>query len=316
MTQPASSEFGYERTDEGGELFVPDLRSLNTEALEDGPRPSFRRSEKPLIKIRPSEPWAKFDFGELWAQRELFYFMLWRDLKVRYRQTIMGAGWVILQPVLTTLVFTIFLGRLINVPSDGVPYPLFAYAALALWMFLSNAVLSGGYSLVVNAHIITKVYFSRLLIPCAAVGVRLVDFIIASVILVGLMFYYGVSLTWSILLLPVFVVQIAALALGIGIWVSALNVRYRDVGTVLPILLQVWMFISPIVYPASLVPEKWRLLYSLNPLTAIVEGFRAALFGLPFDWHGIAISGVITLALLIYAIYAFRRMEENFADDV
>ena len=271
---------------------------------------------EPLTKIRPRRFWEPVDFAELWAHREVLYFLMWRDLKVRYKQTIIGAAWVILQPIVITLVFTIFLGKLIKVPSDGVPYPLFAYAALLVWTFISNAVLSSSYSIVTNAQIITRVYFSRLLIPAATVGVRLVDLSIASLVLVALMIYYRVPVSWSILMLPLFVIQIGALALAMGIWGAALNVRYRDVGTVLPILLQGWMFISPIVYSSSLVPERSRLLYSLNPLVGIIGGFRASLFNLPFDWAGIIISALITLPLLIISIHVFRRMETSFADEV
>jgi lipopolysaccharide transport system permease protein len=315
MIQEISSEFGSSHPSERADTLtsgLPDPSLATPELLYS----STHLPEEPVVKIRPSKAWEKIDFAELWAHRELFYFMMWRDLKVRYRQTVIGATWVILQPILITLVFTIFLGRLVKVPSDGVPYPIFAYAALLLWMFFSNAILSSGHSLVANAHIITKVYFSRLLIPIAAIGVRLVDLIIASIILVALMIYYKVAITWSILLLPVLIVHITALALGVGIYASALNVRYRDVGTVLPILLQLWMFVSPIIYPSSLVPERWRWLYSLNPLTGIIEGFRASLFGLMFDWRGIITSALITLALLLYSLHAFRRMEESFADDV
>jgi lipopolysaccharide transport system permease protein len=271
---------------------------------------------EPVTKIRPSKFWEKIDFAELWAHREVLYFLMWRDLKVRYKQTIMGAAWVILQPILMTLVFTIFLGQLIRVPSDGVPYPIFAYPALLLWTFTSNAVLSSSYSLVTNAQIITRVYFSRLLIPAATVGVRLVDLVIASLVLVALMFYYHVTISWSILMLPLFVIQIAVLALAIGIWCAAMNVRYRDVGTVLPILLQVWMFASPIVYSSGIVPERLRLLYSLNPLVGIINGFRASLFNLPFHWLSIITSALVTLPLLISSVHVFRRMETNFADEV
>lgn len=271
---------------------------------------------EPVTKIRPSKFWEKIDFAEVWAHREVLYFLMWRDLKVRYKQTIMGAAWVILQPILMTLVFTVFLGKLIRVPSDGVPYPIFAYPALLLWTFTSNAVLSSSYSLVTNAQIITRVYFSRLLIPAATVGVRLVDLVIASLVLVALMFYYHVPISWSILMLPLFVIQIAALASAIGIWCAALNVRYRDVGTVLPILLQVWMFASPIVYSSSIVPERLRLLYSLNPLVGIINGFRASLFNLPFHWLSIITSALVTLPLLIFSIHVFRGMETNFADEV
>jgi lipopolysaccharide transport system permease protein len=271
---------------------------------------------EPVTKIRPSRFWDPIGFAELWSHREVLYFLMWRDLKVRYKQTILGAAWVILQPIVITLVFTIFLGKLIRVPSDGVPYPIFAYTALLVWTFISNAVLSSSYSIVTNAQIITRVYFSRLLIPAATVGVRLVDLIIASLVLVALMIYYRVPLSWSILMLPLFVIQVGALALAVGIWGAALNVRYRDVGTVLPILLQVWMFVSPVVYSSSLVPQKARLLYSLNPLVGIIGGFRASLFNLPFDWSSIIISALITLPLLIFSIHVFRRMEASFADEV
>jgi len=271
---------------------------------------------EPVTQIRPSRFWDPVDFAGLWSHREVFYFLMWRDLKVRYKQTILGAAWVILQPIAITLVFTVFLGKLIRVPSDGVPYPIFAYTALLVWTFISNAVLSSSYSIVTNAQIITRVYFSRLLIPAATVGVRLVDLIIASLVLVALMIYYRVPISWSILMLPLFVIQVGALALAIGIWGAALNVRYRDVGTVLPILLQVWMFVSPVVYSSSLVPQKARLLYSLNPLVGIIGGFRASLFNLPFDWSSIIISALITLPLLVFSIHVFRRMEASFADEV
>lgn len=285
-------------------------------AMRERHGPFKRLPSEPVTTIRPSRLWEKIDYAELWAHREVLYFLMWRDLKVRYKQTIIGAAWVILQPILITVVFAIFLGKLIRVPSDGVPYPIFAYAALLLWTFTSNAVLSSSYSLVTNAHIITRVYFSRLLIPAATVGVRLVDLVIASLVLVGLMFYYHVPISSSILMLPLFVIQIAVLALAVGFWCAALNVRYRDVGTVLPILLQVWMFVSPIVYSSSIVPERLRLLYSLNPLVGIIGGFRASLFNLPFGWSSILLSALVTFTLLIFSIHVFRRMETNFADEI
>jgi lipopolysaccharide transport system permease protein len=285
-------------------------------AMPERHGPFKRLPAEPVTKIRPGRFWEKIDYAELWAHREVLYFLMWRDLKVRYKQTIIGAAWVILQPILITVVFTIFLGKLIRVPSDGVPYPIFAYTALLLWTFTSNAVLSSSYSLVTNAQIITRVYFSRLLIPAATVGVRLVDLLIASLVLVALMVYYQVPISWSILMLPLFVIQIAVLALAVGVGCAALNVRYRDVGTVLPILLQVWMFVSPIVYSSSIVPERLRLLYSLNPLVGIIGGFRASLFSLPFHWSSILISTLVTLLLLIFSIHVFRRMETNFADEV
>lgn len=272
--------------------------------------------DEPVIKLRPASFWEAIDFGELWAHRDVLYFLMWRDLKVRYKQTLLGAGWVVLQPILMTIVFAVFLGRLIKVPSDGVPYPIFAYSALLLWIFVSNAVLSSCYSLVINAHIITRIYFSRVLIPTATVGVRLVDLIIAAAVLMLMMLYYRMPLTWSLLLFPLFVIQAAILALAVGILGAALNVRYRDVGTLAPILLQVWMFVSPLVYSSSIVPEKSRFLYSLNPLVGLIDGFRAALFDLPLPWTSMIISAVVTWPLLIFAIHVFRKMEVSFADDV
>ena len=275
-----------------------------------------RATSDHVIKIRPPRFWEKIDYVELWEQREVFLFLIWRDLKVRYKQTIFGAAWVILQPVLVTAVFTIFLGRLVRVPSDGVPYPIFAYAALLLWTFISNAVLSSSYSLVTNAQIITRVYFSRLLIPAATVAVRVIDLFIAAIVLIGLMLYYHTPIGLSILIFPLFVIQIAGLALAIGVLGASLNVRYRDVGTILPILLQVWMFVSPVVYSSSILPVRLRFLYSLNPLAGIIDGFRASLFHLPFHWPGIATSLAVTMALLILSIHLFRKMESSFADEV
>lgn len=271
---------------------------------------------EPVITIKPPQLWEKIDFRELWSEREVLYFLMWRDLKVRYKQTILGAGWVILQPVLMTIVFGIFLGRLIKVPSDGVPYPVFAYAGLLLWTFVSNAVLSSCYSLVINAHLITRIYFSRVLIPTATVGVRLIDLTIAFAVLVLMMVYYRVPISWGLLLLPVFVVHAAILALAVGVLGAALNVRYRDVGTLAPILLQVWMFASPLVYSTSIVPAPSRLWYSINPLVGVVDGLRASLFHLPFPWTSVMLSAGVTWPLLVIAIHVFRRMERSFADEI
>lgn len=271
---------------------------------------------EPITTIQPPRFWESIDFAELWAHREVFYFLMWRDVKVRYKQTVIGTAWVVLQPILITLVFAVFLGKLIKVPSDGVPYPIFAYASLLLWTFVSNAILSSSYSLVTNAQILTRVYFSRLLIPAATIGVRLLDFLIASGVLVGLLIYYRVPLTRTSLLFPLFVFMIAALTLAIGLLGASLNVRYRDVGTILPILLQVWMFVSPIVYSSAIVPARLHFLYSLNPLVGIINGFRASLFNLPFDWFSIATSAAVIAPLLIVSVQVFRRMESSFADDV
>ncbi|MBC8030747.1 MAG: ABC transporter permease [Pyrinomonadaceae bacterium] len=279
------------------------------------PAPSLSRfPRKPAIKIRASQSPVISQLKDAWAHRELLYFLIWRDLKVRYRQTLLGAGWVILQPLLTTIVFTVFLSMLVRVPSDGLPYPLFAYAGLLPWMFFSNSVSTSTYSLTSNSYIITKVYFPRLIIPAAIVGVRLVDFIVASVVLIGLMLGYGVSVTSGILLLPLLVAEMALFSLAISWWFSVLNVKYRDIGTLLPVLIQLWMFISPVIYPSSLVPIRWRPIYSLNPISGMLEAFRASLFGLPFDWTGLAISAVVTVVLFAYFIYVFCRWEEHLID--
>lgn len=272
--------------------------------------------EEPFIKIRAKRSWGSVDFGEVWIHRELLYFLIWRELKARYKQTILGISWVILQPLLMTLVFTIVLGKLVGVPTGNTPYPLFLYAGLLPWTFFSNAVSSGSYSLVASSHMITKVYFPRIIIPAASVGVRLTDFLVASVVLIGLMRYYGVPFGWHLLFTPLLVIHVTLLSLALSALLSALNVTYRDVGTALPVALQFLMFASPIVYPSTLVPARWKWLYELNPLTGIIEGFRSALLGLPFNRASLIISVLITVALLIGSTIAFRRMEDDFADIV
>ncbi|HEV2915835.1 MAG TPA: ABC transporter permease [Pyrinomonadaceae bacterium] len=295
--------------------FESDTENVSA-GLTDALPPTLALPDEPLIRVRPAGPWSAIELKEVWAYHELFYFLIWRDLKVRYRQTVLGSVWVILQPLLMTLVFTIFLGRLVRVPSDGVPYSVFAYAGLLPWTFLTNAVLSSSHSLVGSAPLITKVYFPRMLVPGAAVMVRLVDFTIASVILLAMLFYYGYIPGWRLLIFPALALELTIVALGLGLWSAALNVRYRDIGTLLPVGLQLWMFISPIIYPSTIVPERWRLLYALNPLVGIIEGMRASLFNLPFDWNSIGVSVIMTLLLLVYAVYSFRRAEEGFADVV
>jgi lipopolysaccharide transport system permease protein len=241
---------------------------------------------------------------------------MWRDVKVRYKQTLLGAAWAVIQPLFAMAIFTLFFGRLAGVPSDGIPYPIFAYAGLLPWMFFSNAVTNSGNSLVGSSNLITKVYFPRMIIPAAAVGAGLIDFAIALLILVVLMIYYGIAVSVNLLMFPVLVALTILLALGVGMLMSGLNVKYRDVRHALPFLIQLWMFATPIVYPASLVPGKWRLAYALNPLTGIIEGYRCSLFGRTFDWSSLATSAGITLAILIYSAYSFRRMEKSFADVV
>lgn len=278
------------------------------------PTPSPLLPDEPLVVIEPSRSWAGVDLGDLWRHRELLYFMVWRDLKVRYKQTVLGLLWVVMQPLLTTVVFTVFLGLLARVPSDGVPYPVFAFAGLVPWTFFANSVANGSNSLVGNAHLLTKVYFPRFIIPMAAVGGRVVDFGVSCALLGATMLFYGVRPGARALMLLPLVLLLGLFSLGASLWASALNVKYRDVGIALPVLIQLWMFVSPVVYPAALVPEGWRRLYTLNPVAGIIEGFRAALFGRDFDWPALASAAAVTLALLVCAAFAFKRMEKTFAD--
>jgi lipopolysaccharide transport system permease protein len=273
--------------------------------------------EQPLVTIEPGRGFGGAWLRELWAYRELLFFLAWRDVKVRYKQTALGVLWVVMQPLLMTLIFSVFLGILARVPSDGLPYPVLVFAGLLPWTFFSNAVTQGGSSIVGNANLITKVYFPRLIIPAASVAARLIDFAVAFIILFGLMAYYGVTPTWHMAMVPVLVLLTAVLALGCGTFVAALNVRYRDVGVILPVLMQLWMFASPVLYPSRLVRDAWPnayRLYELNPIVGIVDGFRAALFGRPFDWPALAQTTVIALIILAVSAYFFRRVERGFAD--
>ena len=279
------------------------------------PKPSLHLPEKPLVTIEASAL-AALNLRDVWAYRELLYFLTWRDVKVRYKQTALGAAWAILQPLLMMVIFSVLFGRVAGMPSDGIPYPLFAYGGLLAWTFFSTAITSSGNSLVGSAHLITKVYFPRMIIPGAAVCAAAVDFVLAFVVLVPLMIYYHVTLTWQIALLPLLMLVLMVLALGVGMWMSALNVKYRDVRFALPFLTQIWMFLSPVIYPLSRLPQKARLVMMLNPVTGIVEGFRSTLFGLPVNWRALSASTAISIAILAYAAFSFRRMEKEFADVV
>jgi lipopolysaccharide transport system permease protein len=273
---------------------------------------------EPLVVIEPRGSWNALDLHELWAYRELLYFLTWRDVKVRYKQTLLGVAWAIIQPLFTMIIFTLFFGRLAGLENrtNGIPYPLFAYAGLLPWTFFSNALTNSGNSLVGSANLITKVYFPRMIVPGAAVAAGLIDFAIGFIILVPLLIYYKIAPTWNLLMLPVLVALITVLATAVGMWLSALNVKYRDIRFALPFLIQLWMFVSPIIYPASILPAKWRWLLELNPLTGIIEGFKSALFGVPFNWTSLAISAVLTLLSLVYAAFSFSRVERRFADIV
>lgn len=268
----------------------------------------------PVVAIRPTQSWVPLRLRELIAYRELLFFLTWRDIKVRYRQTLLGAAWAVVQPLGTMLVFTLFFGTLARMPSDDIPYPLFALAGLVPWTFFANTVISSGNSLVYNADLITKVYFPRLIIPAAAVGLGLVDFAVAFAVLAGLIWWWGTAVTAQLLLLPVLIVLTVLLTLGAGLGLAALNVRFRDVRHALPFCIQLGMFATPIIYPTSLVPERWRWLLLLNPLAGLVEGYRAALFGRPLDAGALAASAAMTLLVLVGSAYVFRHMEKTFAD--
>ncbi len=268
----------------------------------------------PHALILPEEAGVQLNLADLWAYRELLYFLTWRDIKVRYKQTALGVAWVVIQPLLTMLIFTLIFTRFVRLEEGPVPYPLFAYSGLLLWTFFSVSVTSGTNSLITNTSLITKVFFPRAFIPAAAVGASLVDFGVGAVLLAALAAYYRVHVSWGLLLLPVFVLLAGALALGVGLMTSALTVKYRDLRHTLPFLLQVWMFASPVVYPTRVVPERWRWALAANPMTGVLEGFRSSLAGAPFDWGLVAVPLVAAPALLALGLYVFRRLEDGFAD--
>ena len=270
--------------------------------------------EKPVVVIEPRRGWLAFDLDELWEYRELLYFLTWRDVKVRYKQAALGVAWAVLQPLFLMLIFTLFYGRLAGLDTGRVPYPLFAYAGLVVWTFFAGAVSSSGNSLVNSAHLVTKVYFPRVLVPAAAIAASLVDFALAFALLVVLMLYYGVAPGWGLLALPALTLLVMLFALGAGLWLAALNVRYRDVRFVLPFMIQLWLFVSSVILPSSAAPEQWRWLLRLNPMSAYVEGYRAALFGEPFDRAALGLAAAITAAVLVLGLVQFRRLEREFAD--
>jgi lipopolysaccharide transport system permease protein len=271
-----------------------------------------------VIIIQPSRGWVSLKVRELWEYRELFYFLTWRDIKVRYKQTALGAAWAIIQPFFTMVVFSLFFGKLAQIPSDGIPYPVFAFAALVPWTFFANGLSESSNSLVSSANLIKKVYFPRLVVPISGVLGGLPDFFLAFLVLIGMMFYYGVyPAAVSLLWLPLFLLLALVTALGVGLWLSALNVEYRDVRYTIPFLTQLWLFATPIAYPSSLLSEPWRTLYGLNPMVGVVEGFRWALLGADTAPGPIIIvSAFASLAILIGGAFYFRRMEKTFADVV
>ena len=276
---------------------------------------AFAVPEKPLVVIEAAKSWSPIDWSDIFAHRDLLYFLAWRDLKVRYKQTVLGVAWAILQPIFMMLIFTLLFGRLAGLNSQlSVPYPLFALAGLVPWTFFATAVTTSGNSVVSNTNLITKVYFPRILIPIASVAAAFVDFAMSFVVLLAMMLYYQVGPGPGILMMLPLVMLTFLFSLGVGMLFAALNVKYRDIRLVLPFLIQLWLFVSAVIVPLSVLPQKWRWAVALNPMSGIIEGYRAALFGQPFNWKALGVAAVITCAVLVYSAYAFRRMEKSFAD--
>ena len=296
---------------------VSDLkpRTLPPDIGADVGEQRSREREEPTVIIEPSGPWPRIDLRELWAYRNLFLFLVWRDIKVRYAQTVLGAGWAIIQPVLAMVVFTLIFGNFAKIPSDGVPYPVFSLAALVPWIYFSTALTTASNSLIANPNLITKVYLPRLVIPFAPVLAGLVDFAIALVILFAMMLAFGIVPSSGVAVLPILVLIMMMAAAGIGCLLAALNVQYRDVKHIVPFLVQVLMFASPIVYPMSLVPEAYRVAYALNPMAGVIEGFRSVLLGTnSISWSLLSVSAVSSVVFLTIGALYFRRMERVFAD--
>jgi len=264
--------------------------------------------------IEPRRGWRSLDLRELWAYRDLLRVLTERDIKVRYKQTVLGVLWAAIQPVMTMVVFSIFFGRLAKMPSDGLPYPIFVYAALLPWTFFANAIAASGNSLVGSAHLVSKVYFPRLIIPLASVGAGLIDFAISAVILLLMMLYYGTGWSLNLLAVPLLVPLVVFTALGVGTLLSALTVAYRDFRYVIPFLVQLWLFATPVIYPASLVPEGWRWLVFLNPMAGIIEGFRSAFLDRPFDLASLAVSAAVAVLFFLAGVFYFEKVERRFAD--
>lgn len=271
----------------------------------------------PVLRIQPSHGWVSLQWREFWAYRELLYFLTWRDIKVRYKQTVLGAAWAIIQPFLTMVVFSLFFGKLASVPSDGIPYPIFSYAGLVPWTFFAYGLSQASNSLVGSSNLIKKVYFPRLIVPVSSVLSGVIDFALAFLVLFAMMLFYGISPTVNVIWLPALLLLAAAASLGTGLWLSALNVQFRDVRYTLPFLTQFWLFATPIAYPSSLLSKPWRTLYGLNPMAGVVEGFRWALLGTGTAPGAlILVSALATALMLVLGLFYFRRMEKTFADVV
>jgi lipopolysaccharide transport system permease protein len=274
-------------------------------------------SNLPRTRRQPSERWAWPKLRELWEYRELLLFFAWRDIKVRYRQTVMGALWAIIQPVFTMVIFSLFFGRLANIPSDGLPYPIFSFAALVPWTFFANAITQASNSLVLSGNMLKKIYFPRLALPIATVLAGAVDFVLAFIVLLGIMLFYGLVPTANIIWLPFFALLAFITSIGVSLWLAAMNVQFRDVRYTIPFLTQAWLFVTPIAYPSSLLPEPWRTVYGLNPMAGVIEGFRWALLGTgTAPGPMLMVSSVVALILLVSGAFYFRNMEQSFADVV
>ena len=290
---------------------------MTSEVAEGLGQPEARSLGAVHVHIEPPRGWMSLDLRGLWAYRELLYFLAWRDVKVRYKQTVLGAAWAILQPFFTMVVFSLFFGRLAGMPSDGIPYPIFAYAALVPWQFFASGLSNSSNSLVGSAGLITKVYFPRLVVPVAAVLPGAVDFVLAFVVLLGMMLFYGIVPTARVVFLPLLLLLAFVTSLGVGLWFSALNVQFRDVRYLVPFGINAWMFATPIAYPSSLLAEPWRTVYGINPMAGVVEGFRWALLGTETTPGAMVyVSAIVATLILVSGAYYFRRMEQTFADVV
>lgn len=267
-------------------------------------------------RVQSTSGWKSVKIKELWASRDLIYFFIWRDLKVRYKQTVLGASWAIIQPFFTMVIFSLFFGRLAKVPSDNIPYPIFSYSALVPWTFFANGLTQASNVLVANANMLKKIYFPRLTLPVATVLAGLVDFVLAFVILIVMMLFYGITPTSNVIYLPLFLLMALFTSIGVSMWFSAMNVQFRDVRYMIPFITQAWLFLTPIAYPSSLLNEPWRMIYGLNPMAGVVEGFRWALLGTPAPGPIIYISSLIATGLFVSGVFYFRRMEKTFADVV
>ncbi|HYC32347.1 MAG TPA: ABC transporter permease [Gemmatimonadales bacterium] len=317
---PCSHQHGFPRHrsfSRGRRLSSPERIPLLPAEAGAPVAPAPIPSDQAVVRIRPPSGWPSLRLREVWEYRELLYFLIWRDIKVRYKQTALGAAWAVIQPFFTMVVFSVFFGRLARIPSEGVPYPLFAYCALVPWAYFANALTTGSNSLVDHGRLISKVYFPRLMVPAASVVAGLLDLAISFTVLLGMLVVYGITPGPAALTLPLFVLLATLTAFAVSLWLSALNVQYRDIRYTLPFLVQFWLFATPVAYPSTLVDERWRALYGLNPMAGVVEGFRWALLGRPAaPGPMILVSTATVIAVLVGGLYYFRRMEKTFADVV